>query len=162
MDTSAEEAALASISQMLYEQEKLLSGFERADALAAAALQSTWDARKTEGELRASIASKQVRAAADGVVAGVYAGRGRLCSGAFRSGRRAWRKPLRYSRQPRRRSCGSDTRYGCGYQGRIRKTAWTGDTGIHGSSPGGYSNVAVCSDADLSSIGGWSACARLR
>ncbi len=76
MDTSAEEAALASISQMLYEQEKLLSGFERADALAAAVLQSTWDARKTEGELRASIASKQVRAAADGVVAGVYADAG--------------------------------------------------------------------------------------
>lgn len=76
LDTTAEEEALASLSQMLYEQEKALKGFEGSDAIAAAAVQSTWEARKTQVELLASVESKQIRAASDGVVGGVYAEEG--------------------------------------------------------------------------------------
>ncbi len=73
MDTSMEEAALASLSQMLYEQE---SALENAGALSAVLAQSLLDARKQQEQLKAAITAGQLRAQKDGVVGSLYANEG--------------------------------------------------------------------------------------
>ncbi|MEG2316663.1 MAG: biotin/lipoyl-binding protein [Clostridia bacterium] len=76
MDSKAEETALAALSQLRYEREQALSAISAAEPAAALAAQSTWDVRAKESELRASIASKQIRTAVDGVMGGVYVSEG--------------------------------------------------------------------------------------
>ena len=76
IDTKAEEEALAALSQLRYEREQALGALPRDELAAAVAAQGTWDVRAKESELRASIASKRIRAASDGVMGGVYVSEG--------------------------------------------------------------------------------------
>lgn len=72
MDTTIEEESLATLSQMLHEQERLIVDGQYAGVISTAVMQTTWDARVTAQELRASIETKRIRAAKDGIMGGVY------------------------------------------------------------------------------------------
>lgn len=72
MDTSVEEHTLAALSQAIFRQERALDSSPYADTVSALAAQSLMDAKAQSAQLRAQIELKQVRAAIDGVMGGVY------------------------------------------------------------------------------------------
>lgn len=76
MDTEAQEQELAAVSRMLYEQQEAAAAFGQAGEAAFAAAESTLEGQKRQAELRAAIASGQIRAAADGVVGAIYTAEG--------------------------------------------------------------------------------------
>ena len=78
MDTDVQEQELAAVNQMLYEQETALAAFGQAGEAALSAAQTTLQARTRQAELRASIASAQIRAEADGVVGALYVAEGAI------------------------------------------------------------------------------------
>ena len=72
MDTSVQEQELAAVNRLLYEQETALAAFGQVGETALNAAQTALEARTRQTELRAAIASAQIRAEADGVVGAVY------------------------------------------------------------------------------------------
>lgn len=78
MDTDVLEQELAAVNQLLYEQETALAAFGQAGEAALSAAQTTLQARTRQAELRASIASAQIRAEADGVVGALYVAEGAI------------------------------------------------------------------------------------
>ena len=78
MDTGVLEQELAAVNQMLYEQETALAAFGQAGEAALSAAQTALQARTRQAELRASIASAQIRAEADGVVGALYVAEGAI------------------------------------------------------------------------------------
>ena len=76
MDTEAQEQELAAVTRMLYEQQEAAAAFGQAGEAAFAAAESTLEGQKRQAELRAAIASGQIRAAADGVVGAIYTSEG--------------------------------------------------------------------------------------
>lgn len=77
MDTSSQEAALAAIQQMRYQQQKLNAADTVLSALAA---EREWAWSENETRLRAEIQASQIRAGCDGVVENVYAEEGAYVS----------------------------------------------------------------------------------
>lgn len=78
MDTDVLEQELAAVNQLLYEQETALAAFGQAGEAALSAAQTALQARTRQAELRASIASAQIRAEADGVVGALYVAEGAI------------------------------------------------------------------------------------
>ena len=79
MDTGVQEQELAVVNRMLYEQGNGAGSlFGQAGEAALPAAHIALQARTRQAELRASIASAQTRAAADGVVGGDLRGRRRV------------------------------------------------------------------------------------
>lgn len=78
MDTDVLEQELAAVNQLLYEQETALAAFGQAGEAALSAAQTACQARTRQAELRASIASAQIRAEADGVVGALYVAEGAI------------------------------------------------------------------------------------
>lgn len=76
MDTSVQEQELAAVNRLLYEQETAVSAFGQAGEAALSAAQTALQARTRQAELRAAIASAQIRAEADGVVGALYVSEG--------------------------------------------------------------------------------------
>lgn len=76
MDTSVQEQELAAVNRLLYEQETAVSAFGQAGEAALSATQTALQARTRQAELRAAIASAQIRADADGVVGALYVSEG--------------------------------------------------------------------------------------
>lgn len=78
MDTGVQEQELAAVNQLLYEQETALAAFGQAGEAALPAAHIALQARTRQAELRASIASAQIRAEADGVVGALYVAEGAI------------------------------------------------------------------------------------
>lgn len=76
MDTSVQEQELAAVNRLLYEQETALAAFGQVGETALNAAQTVLEARTRQTELRAAIASAQIRAERDGVVGAVYVAEG--------------------------------------------------------------------------------------
>ena len=76
MDTSVQEQELAAVNRLLYEQETALAAFGQMGEAALNAAQTVLEARTRQTELRAAIASAQIRAERDGVVGAVYVAEG--------------------------------------------------------------------------------------
>lgn len=78
MDTGVQEQELAAVNQWLYEQETALAAFGQAGEAALSAAQTALQARTRQTELRASIASAQIRAETDGIVGALYVTEGAM------------------------------------------------------------------------------------
>lgn len=80
MDTSAEEAALAAMSQAMNERSELLGGLDGAARAAAVLTADQADALEKKAELETRISGGQIRAAFDGIVGGIYTQKGSYVS----------------------------------------------------------------------------------
>ena len=119
MDTGVLEQELAAVNQMLYEQETALAAFGQAGEAALSAAQTALQARTRQAELRASIASAQIRAEADGVVGALYVAEGAIAGeGGKRSARSGCDGDQRGRKSAGRRRSGAVGSTGTGQQHR--------------------------------------------
>ena len=133
MDTGVLEQELAAVNQMLYEQETALAAFGQAGEAALSAAQTALQARTRQAELRASIASAQIRAEGRRRRGGPLRGRRRYRRRGRPSGIDSWNRAAGRRRRTRGGTGKCSARSGCDGDQRGRKSAGRRRSGAVGS-----------------------------